>query len=95
MTGIPDCTESKYLERTVLKIVENLEVMLDPANVEDCHWIKTSGGPNKVIIKLSKRKDAAKIQSSKKRLKGMDLSSLGISGKVYINNNLCKYYKLL
>ena len=40
--------------------------MVDSANVEDCHWIKTSNGSKKVIIKLSKQKDAAKIRSSKK-----------------------------
>ena len=41
MTGIPDSTESKNLEQTVLKVYEELEVMVDPANVEGCHWVKT------------------------------------------------------
>ena len=52
-----------------------------------------------MIIKLSKQKDAAKIRSSKKKKKkkgkGMDLYSLGIRGKVYINDSLCKYDKFL
>ena len=48
---------------------------------KDCHWIKTSNGSKKVIIKLSRRKDAAKIRSSKNKLKGMDLFSLGIRCK--------------
>ena len=47
-----------------------------------------------MIIKLWKQKDAAKIRSSEKKLKGMNLSSLGIRVKVYINDSLCKYYKL-
>ena len=82
VTGIPDSTESKDLQQTVLKFFEKLEVMVDPTNVENCHWIK---------IKLWKRKDAAKIRSSNKKLKGMDLSSPGIRGKVYTDDILCKY----
>ena len=64
--------------------------MLDTANNENCHWIKISNGSKKVIIKLPKRKDGAKIRSSKKKLKEMDLSSLGIRGKIYTNVSLCK-----
>ena len=48
-----------------------------------------------MIIKLLKRKDVAKIRSSRNKLMGMDLSSLGIRGKVYINDSLCKYCKFL
>ena len=95
VTGIPDSTESKDLEQTVLKVFEKLEVMVDTANIEDYHWIKTNSSSEKVIFKLSNQKDAAKIRSSKKKLKGMDLSSFGIRGKVYFNDNLCKYHKLL
>ena len=61
VTGIPDSTESKDLEQTVLKVFEKLEVMVDPANIEDYHWIKTSSSSEKVIFKLSNQKDAAKI----------------------------------
>ena len=35
------------------------------------------------------------MRSSKNKLMGMDLSSLGIRGKVYINDSLCKYCKFL
>lgn len=75
MTVIPDSTESKDMEKTVLK-----KSMVDRANVVDCHWIKTSDGSKK--LKLSKRKDTAKIISLKKNLKEMDLYPLGIRGKL-------------
>ena len=65
----------------VLKVSEKLEVRVDPANVEDCHWIKTSNGSKKVTIKLLKQKDAAKIRTWKKKLKRMDLSSLESKAK--------------
>ena len=69
--------------------------MVDPSNIEDCHWIKPSKGAKKVIVKLSRRKDANKIRLLKKGLKGMNLSSLGVNSVVYINDSLCTYYKML
>ena len=79
----------------MLGIFEKLDVMVDPSNIEDCHWIKPSKGAKKVIVKLSRRKDANKIRLLKKGLKGMNLSSLGINSVVYINDSLCTYYKML
>ena len=61
---------------------------VDSSNVEDCHWL--SGNGNKqFIIKLSKRKDADKIRKVKKKLKEMNLSSLGIKTPVFINDSPC------
>ena len=44
---------------------------------------------------MSWRKDADKIQRAKKKLKGLDLSSIGINSGVFINDSLCWYYKNL
>ena len=95
LSGIPETIENKDLEGTVLGIFEKLNVMVDPSSVEHCHWIKPSKGAKKVIVKLSRRKDASKIRLLKKGLKGMNLSSLGINSVVYINDSLCTYYKML
>ena len=95
LSGILETIENKDLEGTVLAIFEKLVVMVDPNNVEDCHWIKSSKGPKKVIVKLSRRKDSNKIRLLKKGPKGMNLSSLGINSAVYINDSLCTYYKML
>ena len=65
--------------------------MVDPSNVEGYHWIKSSKGAKKVIVGISRRKDANKIRL----LKNLNLSSLGINSAVYINNSLCIYYKML
>ena len=40
--GVEDIIENKDLEGTVLGIFEKLDVVVDPSNVEDCHWIKPS-----------------------------------------------------
>ena len=68
---------------------------INPAEIEDCHWLPTYKGPKRVIVKFSKRKDANSVRRAKKNLKGMDLSSLGITSPVYINDSLCQYYKTL
>ena len=71
-----------------------LNVTLDSSNTEDCHWLP-SKGPERVIVKFSKRKDANRIRKVKKNLNGIDLSSIGIRPPVYVNDILCKYYKML
>ena len=48
-----------------------------------------------MIIKISRRKDANKIRDEKKKLRGKNLTSLGINAPVYINDSLCIYYKKL
>ena len=95
LTGIPEASDNNTLESTVLKIFEKLEVNLDPSDVEDCHWISSKNGPKWVIVKVSKRKDASKIRSSKRQLKDMDLTCICINNPVYINDSLCTYYKML
>ena len=94
ITGLPDSINNEDLEETALMIFETLEVTVDSSNVEDCHWLP--GNQNKrFIIKLSKRKDANKIRRVKKMLKRMNLSSIGTTTPVYINDSLCSYYKML
>ena len=94
LTGIPETSDNNTLESTVLKIFEKLEVNVDPSNVEDYHWISSKNGPKRVIVKVSKRKDASKIRSSKRKLKDMDLTSIGINNPVYINDSLCKSLRM-
>ena len=94
-TGIPEKSDNNTLESTVLKIFEKLEVKVDSSNVEGYHWIKTKTSPKRVIVKVSKRKDASKIHSFKRKLKDIDLTFIGINNPVYINDSLCKYYKML
>ena len=92
LIGIPEISDNNTLEGTILKI---FEVKGGLSNVEDCHWISSKNGPKLVIIKLSKRKNATKVLSSKRALKDMDLTSIGINNFVYTNNSLCTYYKML
>ena len=94
ITGLPENTENGNLEDLTLKILNEIDVNIDSRNVEDCHCIKTQG-PKKVIIKFSRRKDANKVRPEKKKMKGNNLTSLGINKPIYVNDSLCTYYKKL
>ena len=65
---------------------------LNPSAFED----KIQGVLRGVILKHSNRKDAEKIKLNKKKLKNIDHKKIGFSSgtKVFINENLCGYYKL-
>ena len=94
ISGIPENIESKDLENLTLQIFEKIDISVDPENAEDCHWVKTLRS-KKVIIKLSRWKDANNIRSEKKKLKGKNLTSLGINTPVYINDSLCMLQKTM
>ena len=94
LSGLPDSMENAELGNTALQLFKKLYVEIDSSNLQDCHWLP-SKGPKRVIVKFPKRKDANRIRKVKKNLKGIDLSSTGIRSSVYINDGLCKYYKML
>ena len=91
MLTIADVSNNKTLESTVLKIFERLELKMNRSNVEDSHWITSKNSFKRVVVKVSRRKDASKTRSSKKNLKDMDLISTGINNLAYINDSLCMY----
>ena len=72
---------------------EKSDINVDPASVEDCHWVKTQIS-KKVIIRFSRGKDINEIRAEKK-VEGRNLTSLVINTPIYINGSLCIYYKKL
>ena len=68
ISGFPESLKNEDLEGTVLKVFEELNVVVHPSIVKDCHWV-ASRTSKKVVIKLSRRKDASKIRRVKKNLK--------------------------
>ena len=77
ISGIPSDTEAGKLEEALLKVFEKLDVDVDLENMEDCHWLKTRSSSKKVIVKLSKRKDANKICQVKKKI---EIVEFGVDG---------------
>ena len=91
--GVPESVTDNDLEGKVLNLLEIIDVEGHPDHIEACHFITSSTGPKKVVINTSRRKDADKIPRAKKKLKGLDLSLIGINSAVFINDSLCPYYK--
>ena len=57
ISRLPESLKSEDLEGTVRKVFEELDVILDPKNVEDYNWVRRRTS-RKVIIRLSRQKDA-------------------------------------
>ena len=94
---ISEIISNNNSKETVFKIFDETGVTVNSRDVEACHRLNQKANPKKVIIKLSKRKDVARVMNNKKKLKSMKPQNIGLpSGcKVYINESLCKYYKYL
>ena len=61
ISGVPESVTDNDLEGKVLKLLEKIDVEVHPDHIEACHWRKSNAGSKKVIIKMSRRKDADKI----------------------------------
>ena len=95
ISGIPENIDDGELEGKVLTVLSKLDVNIDPANVEACHWLKSNNKGKKAILKLSRRKDSDEIRRVRSKLKTTDLKPIGVTTPVYINDSLCFYYKRL
>ena len=79
------------MEDCVLKIFNEYDTPVNPASS------KSKARAKKVIIRLSKRKVVFNILQSKKKLKSVDIRSVGLPNVllIFMNRNLCSYYKYL
>ena len=61
-----------------------------------CDRLKEKGNKGKVVLKLSKRKDADEIKLNKEKLKKSNLKNIGFSSgtKAFTNESLYGYYKV-
>ena len=64
ITGLPENTDNRN-ENLPLKVLNKIGVNIDSREVEDYHCTKTQD-PKKVVIKLSRRKDANNVRKKKK-----------------------------
>ena len=85
----------KNLQDTVLKIFSETGVTIDSKDAETCHRLNEQAYLKKLIIKISKRKDVARVMNNKKKLESMkpQNTDLPSSCKIYINESLCRYFK--
>ena len=97
ISGIPESVSDDPLQGKMQGVLRGLDIEVDTENIESCYRLKGKRSKGSVILKLFKRKDAEKIKLNKKILKNIDHKKIGLlSGmKVFINESLCGYYKLL
>ena len=75
-----------------------VNALIDPSNIEDCNPLKSSNNaPQKVIMKLSKRKDVYHVLKAKSSFKNADVTVNGIPPNitVFVNQSICSYCKFL
>ena len=97
ISRFPDIIPNKNLEETILKIFSETGVTINSRDVKACHRLNQKANPQKVIIKLLKRKDVARVMNNKKKLKSMKPQNIGLTSgcKTYITESLCICYKYL
>ena len=95
ISGIPENIDDDEPEGKVLTVLSKLDVIIDPVNVEVCHWLTSNNKDKKAILKLSRQKDSDEICRVRGKLKAIGLKSMGINTPVYTDDSLCFYYKKL
>ena len=85
--AIPTSVVNNGPESNVLKILEEIDVSVDPSLVEDCHRVPSKGSPRKVIIKLNRRKDIRGILLSKNKLKNLKPEPINLPGEANVSIN--------
>ena len=97
ISGIPESVSDNALEDEIQGILRGIDAEVDTENIELCHHLNGKGSKGRVILKLSKRKNAEKIKLNKKKLKNIVHRKIGLSSgtKVLINEILCGNCKLL
>ena len=93
--GIPCEVKADDLEEKVVNIFEKLRCSIPPNQIEVCH--RVSKKSETVIVKFSHRKDCHQVLAVKKDLCKVKMEDVDLPGhnKLFINRNLCPYYKVL
>ena len=77
ISGIPASVSDNALENKIQEVFRGIIVEGDAQNIDLCHRLKGKVSKGRVILKLSKRKDAEKIKLNKKKLKNIDHKKIG------------------
>ena len=98
ISSISEDIKNDVLEDTVVKILDKIGVKCDPSVIEACHRLPQNRRTkvSNTVVRFVNRKTAEKSLIFRKNLKSINLSDTDKSfteSKVYVNDNLCPYYK--
>lgn len=103
IAGIPNNIPQNSLESKVIEIGNTMDIKIEPSDIEACHRLPKGrkanpSDPPRTIVRFVNRKIVEKLHRSKKILKSDDrlLKNICLDPcKVYINDNLCPYYRMI
>ena len=97
--GIPTSVSNDKLEDKVIEIAASVDIDIQKSDIEACHRLHKRSwdqGPARTIVRFVNRKHAEKLlRKNKEFSKPSIFAKAGLSQKIYINNNLCSYYRFL
>ena len=97
--NIPDNITSESLEESVINIGEAVDVKFSKADIQACHRLRKKSnqiGPARTIVRFTNRKYAELLLKKNTQLRNVQVKQkIGFDENIYINSNLCGYYKLL
>ena len=76
------------------KLKRSLDCNVNKEDLDACHWLMDEG---RVIVKFCQRKGCEKVLKAKNDLRKLDTTNLDLpeGSKIFINQSLCSYYRLL
>ena len=99
IAGIPDSVKQNNLEEKVIEIAKAVNIEISSNDIEACHRLNASRyqkGPKRTIVRFVNRKHAEKLLKRAKQFGTHKvLEKANLSNKIFINNNLCSYYRFL
>ena len=99
IVGIPDAVKQCDLKSKVIEIGKAVNIEISPKEIEACHRLYKSQnqhGPKRTIVRFVNRKLAENLIKKGREFKKRDVfEKANLSDKIYINNNLCSYYRFL
>ena len=92
---IPVDVSNKDLESKVLELFNNVSCEILSRDIESCHRLTNIN--DRIIVKFLRRKDCDQVMSMKRDLRKVKLEDVGLRGSnpIFINPNLCPYYRML
>ena len=76
--GIPASLADNVLKSNVFEVSKEISVPIDPSLIEDCHRLPCKGLPQKVIIKLNRRKVIRRILLNKNKPKTLKTETVNL-----------------
>lgn len=103
ITGIPEDIPDDLLEAKVIEIGHAMDITINETDFEACHRLPKgkhakASDPRRTIVRFVNRKVVEKMHRNKKilRTEKHRLENIGLDPrKIYLNNNLCPYYRML